>query len=123
MFHDDPDHMTADERLGEVATLLAAGFLRLKLSLSPSSRQKPGHFKVNSSPVRLREWREPGGRPVFPQHRRCQRRAVRPGARPSPLTGLHAWAEGSRMSVRRRAKPFRRLLASRKYSSMVIRSA
>lgn len=30
MFHDDPDRMSADERLDEVAALLAAGFLRLK---------------------------------------------------------------------------------------------
>lgn len=30
MFHDDPNRMTAEERLDEVAALLAAGFLRLK---------------------------------------------------------------------------------------------
>ena len=30
MSHDDPDRMSAEERLGEVAALLAAGFLRLK---------------------------------------------------------------------------------------------
>ena len=30
MFHDDPDRMSEDERLDEVAALLAAGFLRLK---------------------------------------------------------------------------------------------
>jgi len=30
MFHDDPSRMSEDERLDEVAALLAAGFLRLK---------------------------------------------------------------------------------------------
>lgn len=30
MFHDDPDSMSPDERLGEVTARLAAGFLRLK---------------------------------------------------------------------------------------------
>ena len=30
MRHDDPAHMSIDERLDEVASLLAAGFLRLR---------------------------------------------------------------------------------------------
>ena len=30
MFYEDPAHMSADERLDELAALLAAGFLRLK---------------------------------------------------------------------------------------------
>lgn len=30
MFRDNPDRMSADERLQELAALLAAGFLRLK---------------------------------------------------------------------------------------------
>lgn len=29
-FHDNPDRMSSEERLDEVAALLAAGFLRLK---------------------------------------------------------------------------------------------
>lgn len=37
MHRDDPAYMSIDERLDEVASLLATGFLRLKQRTAPSS--------------------------------------------------------------------------------------
>jgi len=51
MFHDDPGRMSEDERLDEVAALLAAGFLRLKRRTGcvPSGDFRP-HAPAEDSP-------------------------------------------------------------------------
>lgn len=51
MFNDDPAAMSVDERLGELASLLAAGFLRLKRRtgcLSPDERRTATYFNGSS---------------------------------------------------------------------------
>ena len=56
MFHDDPIRMTDAERTDEVASLLAAGFLRLKrrTCLLPGG-DDPVHVSAENSPEKRAE--------------------------------------------------------------------
>ena len=50
MFYEDPAQMSADERLDELAALLAAGFLRLKCRTGhPPTGEHPPHVSAEKS--------------------------------------------------------------------------
>jgi len=56
MFYEDPARMSADERLDELAALLAAGFLRLKYRTGrPSTGEHPVHISAGKSSENLPE--------------------------------------------------------------------
>jgi hypothetical protein len=51
MFYEDPAQMSADERLDELAGLLAAGFLRLKCRrVTAPTGEHPAHVSPEKSP-------------------------------------------------------------------------
>jgi len=51
MFYEDPAQMSTDERLDELAALLAAGFLRLKCRTGcPPTGEHPAHVSADKSP-------------------------------------------------------------------------
>ena len=56
MFYEDPAQMSADERLDELAGLLAAGFLRLKCRRGqPPTGEHPAHVSAEKSSENLPE--------------------------------------------------------------------
>ena len=56
MFYEDPAQMSADERLDELAALLAAGFLRLKRRrVAAPTGEHPAHVLAEKSPKNLPE--------------------------------------------------------------------
>ena len=50
MFYEDPAQMSADERMDELAGLLAAGFLRLKCrKVAAPTSEHPAHVSAEKS--------------------------------------------------------------------------
>jgi hypothetical protein len=47
-----PDLMTPEERLGEVAQILAAGLMRLRRRQSAAEASRSGDFRLDFSPAR-----------------------------------------------------------------------